>query len=217
MADFDRIKGNVGKMIDEWSQWRRVHDITVFAASLGVSRESLYQLECVPGPFRHTWAFPMRDGYNNYIGIRLRNDKGEKWAVRGSHNGIFLPQSEEQSLALICEGPTDTAAAMTLGYFAIGRPSCSGGMPLVVTALKRLGVSRAAIIADNDDPGLNGAMSLAKFLPMPSAIVVLPTKDIRAFVNAGGTKACLESIMNTLVWNVKYDSDTARSTAGSPA
>lgn len=188
--------------------------IIELAATLGVKEIPLRMLKPVYAQEHRAWAFVMRDGYNNMIGIRLRSINGDKWAVPGSHAGIFLPQCEITRTVLICEGPTDTAAGLSLGYFSIGRPSCSGGVPHICNAVKRLGITRAVIVADNDpdrevkgktipSPGLNGAAMLAKYLPIPSATLVLPTKDIREFVKMGGTSELLDCMINSLVWTTK--------------
>lgn len=193
---------NVGKTIREWSQWNRKAEMYSLAESLGVSFESLSVLGCTKAPWHKTWAFPMRDGEGCYTGIRLRHENGDKWAVKGSHQGIFLPEIPSNSLAIITEGVTDTAAALTIGYYALGRPSCSGGTPLIRRTIRRLNIRRAIIVADNDDPGLRGAQMLCNHLPVPTCILVLPCKDMREFVNNGGTAPLLNSMTDGLVWKV---------------
>jgi len=144
----------------------------------------------------------MKDGYDNVVGIRLRNTKGDKWAVRGSHQGCFLPATElVPPLALVAEGPTDTAAGLDLGYYTVGRPSCSGGMNDLRTCFARQHVRRAAIIADNDNPGTRGAQMLANHLGVPSCIVTLPCKDLRQFLQLGGTRELLDGFINASLWN----------------
>jgi len=170
------------------------------AKSLGVSLRSLEDLNCKRAPQSDTAAFPMRDGFGRMVGIRLRHQNGQKWAVKGSKQGIFLPQCPTQDLALICEGPTDTAAALTLGFFAIGRPSCSGGHLDIEIAIRRLRISRVALIVDNDDAGINGAKRLQEDLKVPSVVVIMPCKDIRRFLNQGGNHDALKSTINSLVW-----------------
>jgi len=142
----------------------------------------------------------MRDGYGNIIGIRLRSDTGAKWAVAGSHQGIFLPNRPAERTAVVCEGPTDTAAALSLGLWAVGRASCSAGLSDVPKVFKRLRIRRAVIISDNDIPGLNGAAMLGRHLGIPYCTLVLPTKDLRKFVLAGGTAQMLENLINDTVW-----------------
>ncbi len=182
--------------------WAKIPDqLDQLKSSLGVTRSSLETLGCVRTPYWETWAFPMRDGRNQYIGIRLRRINGEKWAVPGSHNGLFLSQEEPQKTAMITEGPTDTAAALGLGYWAIGRPSCAGGVPLLQEAVKHFHIRRVVIVSDLDDPGLRGATTLALHLPIPSAILVCPAKDLRQAINNGMNREMCDAMINQLVWS----------------
>src|SRR6185295_4140079 len=100
------------------------HGLSTFAATLGVKSEALEALGCAWAEPYRAWAFPMRNGDRNVIGIRLRNDAGHKWAVKGSKQGLFSPSYPASQTGFICEGPTDTAAALSIGLWAIGRPSC---------------------------------------------------------------------------------------------
>ncbi len=172
-----------------------------FAASLGVSERSLGVIGCAWHASHSAWAFPMRDGQGKCVGIRLRTEAGKKFAVKGSRQGIFLPMCQPQSTAYIVEGPTDTAAALTIGLFAIGEPSCNACVNYTQVAINRLGIRNAVLVADNDKPGLRGAKALADELQIPCCTLVLPTKDIRQFVQFGGTKELIESLTSSLVWN----------------
>lgn len=208
------------KIISEWSANTSELDLGELAESLGVSVESvaalgaakafwrkgLWSLEKFPA---RAWAFPMRDGHGNIIGIRMRAN-GQKWAVTGSRNGIFIPQMYPMryKVAYLPEGPTSTAAALTMGLFAIGRPACHIGGPDIKVVLKRLGISRVVIVADSDDkptglrPGYDGAVKLAKEIGVRSIIWTPPTKDIRDFYRAGGTKEVIESELKNFVWKI---------------
>jgi hypothetical protein len=186
------------------------------AATLGVSTQSLQALNVKWSAQHKAWAFPMSDGDGKHIGIRLRNDEGKKWAVTGSRQGIFIPNLPDDhgiKVAFLPEGPTDTAAFLTMGLFAIGRPTCMSGNDQVREALLRLGIYKAVIVADNDDlktlgqregyPGIEGAMKLKKELKLTSCIWTPPSplKDARAFLNKGGTAAVIESEIKTKVWS----------------
>jgi len=185
---------NAESMLKEWSQKTRPEWLMGFAEQLGVRTSALMELRAAWAGSEQAWAFPMRNGEGAVVGIRLRNEGGDKWAVRGSKQGIFLPFCIPQPVVHICEGPTDTAAALSMGLFAIGRPSCSGGMPDIISALRRLKVREAVLIADNDDPGVNGADMLSRHLEIPCCVMTLPCKDVRAFVNNGGTVEMLDNI-----------------------
>lgn len=191
---------DVRTVLHEWERYRRPGDMGRLAESLGVSQLSLEMLGCAKAPQPGTWAFPMRTGDGTFCGIRLRRDNGDKWAERGSHQGLFLPQGQISPVMLIAEGPTDTAAAITLGYSAIGRPSCSGGIHDVQMAVARLQVRMAVIVADLDEPGIRGAKTLQEHLPIPTAILLLPAKDLRSAVRSGIDKATLDSMIASLLW-----------------
>lgn len=190
---------NCTALLNEWSHVNS-RPLCHLALRLGVSENSLARLNCIYAREHNAWAFPMRDGYGELVGIRLRNDRGDKWAIKGSHQGIFLPFTDPQEICIICEGPTDTAAALSMGFFAIGRPSCSGGVQYVRTAIRRFGVRRAIIMSDNDEPGMKGAFALAEFLPIPSCILLLPCKDLRQMLCHGGTKETIMNMVESVVW-----------------
>lgn len=201
---------NVGKLMDRWREETEDTMIEQFAEALGLRLFALQHLRCVRAREHCAWAFPMFDGYGNYVGVRLRTTDGSrKWAVRGSHQGVFLPYHHgwnlygQTRMALVCEGPTDTAAALSIGFYAVGRPSCGGGMADIITAFRRLGVTSAVIVADSDEVGCRGATMLQKHLPIRSALIVLPAKDLREFVRLGGTRELLDSMINNLVWEAR--------------
>lgn len=189
--------------------------IRVFSQSIGVSMISLEWLQIGYSREHLAWAFPMRDGNSNIIGIRLRNEAGDKWAVKGSRQGLFIPSYFEgdetmHDTCFICEGPTDTAAVLSLGLYAIGRPSCNFGSEQLVIALRNHKIRRVVIISDNDDkrrtdgrawyPGLDGAKALGQSLRLPHVIWIPPTKDVREFVRSGGSKEVILSDIKQKVW-----------------
>lgn len=183
------------------------------AKELGVSINSLELLYCTPTPRPGVWAFPMRDERGQYIGIRMRADNGAKWAEPGSKNGLFIPMSGPPDLIYIVEGPTDAAAMLTMGMWALGRPSCSACVDMTVRWFNNnRSVKRAVIVADVDfdkerpngdhyNPGIDGAKTLQIHLPVPSVIVTIPAKDPREFLLQGGTRQVLDNIVSQLVWH----------------
>lgn len=111
------------------------------ATSLGVSVASLTQLGVgyatadTLDRYRTTgagaWTFPMRDARGRIIGIRLRMMDGVKKAITGSRNGLFVPEPRDDlrgrpAPLFLPEGPTSTAALLTMGLDAIGRPMARG-------------------------------------------------------------------------------------------
>lgn len=199
------------RMIAEWQARTLFAQQVALANSLGVLVESLLALgACWAKPHR-AWAFPMRDGDGKIVGVRLRNIEGKKWAVSGSRQGVFVPlRVPAQRRAYICEGPTDAAAALSIGLYTIGRPSCCAGDDIVKQTLRRLvNVKEIVIVTDNDrrelkgkevSPGFQGAIKLQRSLGRRSCIWAPPAKDIRDFVNNGGTKAEVEASVNSMIW-----------------
>ena len=193
------------------------HMFNCLAKDLGVTPESLMGLQCAWAGEYKAWAFPMKDGMDTTIGIRLRNAQGFKWAVTGSAQGIFIPNTEQQLIVYLPEGPTDTAACLSIGLFAIGRPNNICGAEMIKVAMHRLGIHKAVIVSDNDEmkrdkfsgrewrPGIVGALQLKKELGVQSVIWVPPSplKDIREFVQKGGHKVIIESQIRNKVWSRK--------------
>jgi hypothetical protein len=194
-------------------QWRRSTLKTWIAKmsdSIGVDCASVMRLNPAWAPDWNAWAWPMSNGNGKVCGIRLRTDSGRKFAVTGSQQGLFVPAAEPANRVFLVEGPTDTAALLSLGVYAIGRPSASGGMMEIKQTIARLRIREVVIIADNDqdkehngrkfNPGYDGARALQNHLMVPSCIISLPTKDAREFLMEGGTREMLESFVNQTVW-----------------
>jgi hypothetical protein len=193
-----------------WRRWEMATDYQLLdglAMSLGVNTDSLQAIGC--GWNGRAWAFPMRDEKRELIGIRLRDSHGNKWAVKGSHQGLFIPATTtvSDSPLFIVEGPTDLAAAHTLGLDAIGRPACLGQESMIVAFIRRAQVKRVVIVSDNDQPdrhgiraGIRGAQKLQSCLPVANCIWVPPTKDIRGFLLAGADKQLVDNLVKDFVW-----------------
>ena len=143
----------------------------------------------------------MCDGYGNVVGIRLRNERG-KFAVRGSRQGIFLADMNPQEETLVVEGPTDAAAAVSLGFHAIGRPSCTGGTRQIAEFCRRKGVKRLSVLADNDGPGIRGARAFCDQVGVRARVVVLPAKDLREWVRHGATRRVVVACLDAHGWRV---------------
>jgi hypothetical protein len=184
-----------------WLANTKPEGVAGFAAALGLSASSLVAVGAAWAPAHAAWAFPMCDGYGNVVGIRLRNERG-KFAVRGSRQGIFLAEVPAQKTLFVCEGPTDTAAAVELGLFAVGRPNCCCGGLEIRAFAHRHQCARAVVVSDNDKPGLDGARKVGGELGVPYAVYVPPAKDLREFVRLGGTRAMIENTLKQTVWNV---------------
>lgn len=194
-------------------------DLERLAGLLGVTAASLNRLQAAWAGVYRAWAFPMRSGDGQLIGIRLRAEDGSKWAVTGSRQGLFIPDGTVGDLCerlLVCEGPTDVAAMLDLGFYAVGRPSCSGGDELLVPLVRKRDV---VILADRDEPkkrpdgsvfypGQEGAVRLADRLVWYARglklIRPLKGKDARAWKATGATAKTIESVIrDTAYWRRK--------------
>lgn len=197
--------------MEKWGKATKPEWIAGLATNLGVSVESLVAIGCVWAQEHRAFAFPMHGGDGKVCGVRLRDHKtGRKWAVLHSQSGIFLSDHVPQRRLYVLEGPTDTAAALSLRLYAVGRPSCSGGVLEINQTIRRLGIREVCIISDNDDkrrpdgsawnPGLEGADVLADSLLVPSVTLVLPCKDTRELLRNGGTADTINFLVQNQVW-----------------
>lgn len=165
------------------------------ARALGLSADSLRRLSVGWLADRRAWSFPMRSADGSIVGIRLRLANGRKLSIRGGKEGLFVPEDlRPGGRLLICEGPTDTAAALDWGFPAVGRPSCTGGAPRLVDLVSRLRPAEVVIVADGDTPGRRGADGLARGLVayVAAVKVIAPPneiKDARAWLRSGATAA----------------------------
>ena len=195
---------NATKLMRDWLAKTERGLLADFALELGLSVAALEAAGAAWAAPHAAWAFPMRDGYGNSVGIRLRNDRG-KFAVRGSRQGIFIANVPPQPTLFVCEGPTDTAAAVELGLFAVGRPNCCCGGADIKVFARRHQCRRVVVVSDNDKPGLDGARKVGAEIGLPFAVYVPPAKDLREFVSLGGTRAMIENTLNSTLWNVLPD------------
>jgi len=169
--------------------------------SLGCERRAWQLLGIVWADTYKAWAIPMRDASEQMIGVQLRYLDGSKRAVKGSRNGLFIPTQPAGGFALICEGASDTVAGLTLGYYAIGRHSCGQGSDMLQALLLRKSIKIIAFIIDNDEAGVQGAKRVSAEIKLPSVMVIPPAKDLREFVQEGGTRSILDSMMGQAIWN----------------
>jgi hypothetical protein len=195
-----RAEIDAESLIDGWLARTKPAWIAELASKLGVKASALLELNVAWAGQYAAFAFPMRDGYGRIVGVRLRNEDGRKWSVKGSRSGLFLPYCQPEPHILVVEGATDTLAARSLNLFAVGRPSCSGGLFELKTLFERLGTKRITIIADNDKPGLDGAQALVRNIQIPCCVINLPCKDLREFVNSEGTAEMIETITQSVIW-----------------
>jgi len=189
--------GDLAKLAARFEQAVHPTRLECFATSLGLTTAGLQRLGVGWAEGSSAWAFPMSGGDGRVIGIRLRTIGGCKFSVRGGHEGLFVPADLDASrLLLIAEGPTDTCALLDLGFEAVGRPSCRGGLALLLDVVRSARPSKTVVVADADEPGQEGARDLACRLAFicPRVAVLTPPagiKDARAWKNAGATHEVL--------------------------
>jgi hypothetical protein len=184
--------------------------IPMLALSLGLSLRSLRRLHA--GWNGSSWTFPMQNHRREIVGFRTRSERGEKFAIRGSRSGLFIPQDVDLSgMAFVVEGPTDVAAMLDMGMNAIGRPSCMGCEEEIARCLMR--TQEIVVVADNDEVGLRGAERLVKTIGRDSHVrIILPPmglKDARQVANHGGVKSDWMELIR--------DTDERRNTNGRTA
>ncbi|MEI6789362.1 MAG: toprim domain-containing protein [bacterium] len=189
--------------------WRTVRHVArwdpmeAWATRLGLPIETLDVMGgCTLGTML---AFPMYDGTGQVCGIRTRNRDGSKRAVTGSRAGVFLPTMHDPAAKpVICEGPTDAAAAFALGFYPIGRPSCTGCERHVADTCHRLGIKEVTLCADADGPGIAGARKLGDVLQAAKISVCMVTpcghKDLRDWFKAGATRDMVDAQWSQAKW-----------------
>lgn len=184
-----------------------------WAQELGVSIESLDCLNMVHSYQYNAAVFPMYSG-ELMCGLRVRNKSGFKWAISGSRQGVFVStlKIDRTQPVYLPEGPTSTAALLTMGLQTIGRPTCNSGNDILRDILTNLGVRKVVIVADNDDmkrlgprdgrPGIEGAQKLQREIGIKSCIYIPPSpcKDVRDMLKKGGNRAMIESEVSHKTW-----------------
>jgi hypothetical protein len=155
------------------------------------------------------WVFPMRGQDRRIVGSRVRTGRGSKYAVNTTDgDGVFAPTGlRTRQTLLLPEGPTSTAALLSIGMNTIGRPANRGGVPALLAYVSLLRPTRVIVVGDldlrwNDRveparwdwPGHDGAREIeAELLAAGVDVEVrFPAgshKDVRDWVRSGATAA----------------------------
>lgn len=197
MSNFNRSTANpeLEQEYQRLKQNSQDNDLEILADDLGVTVGSLTRLGCVAVD-ESNWVFPEYNAEGRICGLLNRDANGDKKARKDSKRGLYLPNDwdcqthREDSPLLICEGASDTAAALSNGHRAIGRPCMQGGKEDLAILLRTF-KHPIIIVADNDSSGhgVEDATKLAEFLSqrLRKAIdVVIPKdgkKDVRELCN----------------------------------
>lgn len=150
----------------------------------------------VPG-----YSFPMRNAGGEIVGLSIRRPDGSKTSAPGSSLGLFMPTGLNLGQTLLLpEGASDTAALLDLGFNAVGRPSCNGGVRHTVALVRKRQPPSVVVVADADEPGNHGAQRLARSLvPCAAEVRVIepPTgvKDVRRWKSMGATREDVMSLI----------------------
>jgi hypothetical protein len=161
--------------LDHLNQHRaNAREMLLLAGMLGVHPDALRRLDLGYVPESESepehWLFPERDGNATVMGLLRRYANKKKKRMTGSQCGLlFDPTEAITDVLLIVEGPSDVAAAMTMGICAVGRPNNMGGAELLAT-FNRRGVADdvfVVVLGENDRkptglwPGREGALHVA--------------------------------------------------------
>jgi len=153
------------------------------AELLGVCTESLEYMRVLYDSEKAALVFPMFDMNRLPCGARFRRSDGRKWSLKGGREGVFVCHGFNPALpVIVTEGPTDAAAAHTIGFRNIlGRPNCSGGGAIIQEYVVGNMSTPVIILADPGEPGIDGAERLASQLRNPAIVLVTET-DVREYV-----------------------------------
>lgn len=193
----DALGPDFGRLSAKYQSQLTGEGFEALTRSLGLSPGNLLRLRV--GWDGRAYTFPMSDASGNVVGIRRRFPGGKKASVRGSRSGLFIPTDlDRDGPLLICEGPTDTAAALDLGFDAIGRPNCNSLIEMTVRAAR--GWAEIVVIADNDVAGRTGANRLASALALCCSCVQVihppdGVKDLRQWRSTGLSSETLQKII----------------------
>lgn len=198
--DLELNPDHLTDLLFKWQNDTQPIAISSLARTLSVSVESIEHLEWNWAKEHRAWSIPMFDGDGRILGFRFRSETGEKWALKGSKQGLFIPFKTPQKDLYVTEGPTDCAAMLSMGLFAIGKASAMQGPEEIVKFIAKNRIRRVIVIADNDTAGLNGAKKLIDVCPVPCCELVLPAKDAREFYRNGGTRELIENLLKSAVW-----------------
>lgn len=179
---------------DELARRLNVSPATLVALGVGWREDREKDGDTWAGTGRWAWVFPEVDGRGRVIGLlrRYEDDRLKKKLVVGGRRGLTVPTPWRKlpGPIVLCEGASDTAALLDLGFCAIGRPQAKARTVLTDLAELLEGDARDVVVAaDNDAVGRSGAEDLAWALgsELFREVRVLPplppgVKDLRQLV-----------------------------------
>ena len=130
------------------------------AKKLGVSALTLTAMDV--GWTGSAWSVPEHNHLRRVVGIAYRATDGRKWFEGGGRRGLIIPNDVgDHGPIHICEGASDTAALLSVGVYAIGRPMAK--TPTLVARWLReylsgpVGGRLIVVVGDRDSAGIDGA------------------------------------------------------------
>ena len=122
------------------------------------------------------WTIPFRNNDREVVGIQRRFPDGFKCMVEGGSLGIIIPGGVlDHSIPLyLTEGASDLAVVLECELQGIGRPNCNAIEDQIVEFCEPF--KEIIVVADNDAPGLNGAMSLVNAIPLATKVIIKTPK-----------------------------------------
>jgi hypothetical protein len=186
--------------------------------ALGVSADSLRRLCCgwikadellqldTKCSSAGCYTFPMQNGEDQVVGIRLRTPSGFKYSVSGGTNGVFIPAGLTGDGTLyVTESPTDAAALLDMGLSAIARASNTTGDDAITRYVERHRAESVVVVMDRDSDAdtaqrtQQAAETLSqRIMPLVgSARIIQPPegfKDVREWRQSGAGQDDVEAL-----------------------
>jgi len=183
------------------------------AGQLKVKTETLKRFKVGYSVANFAFCIPEVDHTGQLKGLQYRHEtSGKKWCERGSKRGLYIPDDLTSGALLVCEGFSDTAAALDMGFSAIGRNNCSDHSPDLIMFLKqRSNNDKIVVVADSDKQGFNGAEKLADELlnyNLRANVLLLPPNfhDLREWYNSGGNRESVQELIDATPYYISKSS-----------
>ena len=152
-------------------------------------------------------SWPMFDSRGRIVGITRRFADDAKRIMSGHRAGLYMPADLPEDMSplglplLVCEGASDAVAGLDIGFWAIGRFSCTHGARSLVDLIHRRKPRVVVIVGDADGPGCRGAEALASallpYVPLKLIVPPAPYNDLRAWRRAGATIKDVDAMINS--------------------
>jgi hypothetical protein len=126
------------------------------SAQLGVDTSSLIKLNVGFSEELGAWTWPERNARGWIVGIVRRlvapTDGRGKLCCKGSRRGLTYCDGWHDALGPIylCEGGSDVAAGLSINLCIVGRPSNTGGVPMLSQLLKPHVKRRIIVLGERD-------------------------------------------------------------------